>query len=196
MSHTPSSTILSAGITSAAGGAGNENIKLVSALDGDFPCEMDVISTDATSELLVVMGYGDAEKKSNIASEVQETVLNLGSFFSDWLKKILLEQSTVVNESESQVYIIAGYVFVRTPTIFYLFISENKLALAEQHCDWRTVQKQFEKLKLHKRQTDGTNVYRCRDKEGNKSFNGYLIPAAKIYGVVSPPADSSLLIVK
>ncbi|MGI3087680.1 TraI domain-containing protein [Yersinia pseudotuberculosis] len=196
MSHTPSLATLSAGITSAAGAKGNENIKLVSALDGDLPCEIDVISTDVTSELLVVMGYDDTETKSNIVSEVQETVLNLGSAFSDWLKKSLLEQLIVVNESDSQVYIIAGYVFVRTPSIFYLFISDNKFALAEQPCDWKTVQKQFEKQKLHKRQTDGTNVYRCQDKEGHKSFNGYLIPAAKIYGAASPPADSSLMIVK
>ncbi len=196
MSNVPSSTIFPSVITSAVAMEDNENISLVSALENDMSSLIDTVATDTTSELLTIMGYDGAETKPNIVSDVQETVLNLGSIFSDWLKQSLLEQLIVVNESESHVYIIAGYVFVRTPTIFYLFISENKLALAEQSYDWKTVQKQFEKLKFHKRQTDGTNVYRCQDKEGNKSFNGYLIPAAKIYGVVSPPADSSLLIVK
>ncbi|MFA3777123.1 TraI domain-containing protein [Yersinia sp. 1652 StPb PI] len=196
MTNAPSSAISSVDITSAIAMENNVNINLVSALENDLSSQIDTVATDTTSELLTIMGYDGTETKPNIISEVQETVFNLGAVFSEWLKKSLLEQLIVVNESGSHVYIIAGYVFVRTPTIFYLFISENKLALAEQSCDWKTVQKQFEKLKFHKRQTDGTNVYRCQDKEGNKSFNGYLIPAAKIYGVVSPPADSSLLIVK
>lgn len=196
MNDVLSSAISPEGKTSVAVGDGNENINIISAFDGYLPCEMSDLSKDVTGDLLAVMGYGDTETKPNIVSEVQEMGLNLGSVFSDWLKKSLLEQLIVVNQKDSPVYIIAGYVFVRTPTIFYLFISGNKLALAEQPCDWKTVQKQFEKLKLHKRQTDGTNVYRCQDKEGHKSFNGYLIPAAKIYGVASPPADSSLLIVK
>ncbi|WP_257784682.1 conjugal transfer nickase/helicase domain-containing protein [Yersinia enterocolitica] len=91
---------------------------------------------------------------------------------------------------------MADYVFMRSPTIFYQFMAENKQALGEPPCDWRMVQKQFEKLKLHKRQTNGVNVYCCEEKEGSKSFNGYLIPVAKIYGTVSPPADSLLMILR
>ncbi|WP_230857916.1 conjugal transfer nickase/helicase domain-containing protein [Yersinia intermedia] len=40
-----------------------------------------------------------------------------------------------------------------SPTIFYQFMAENKQTLGEPPCDWRMVQKQFAKLKLHKRQT-------------------------------------------
>ncbi|MFS6933794.1 TraI domain-containing protein [Klebsiella oxytoca] len=174
----------------------NANITLVSALDSDLSSETIPIITDATDELLDVMGYNDEEIKSDTISDMEKMGINPGSEFFEWLKKSILEQLIVVNDVNSPVYIVAGHLFVRTPKIFYLFISENKEALSEQSCDWKIVQKQFEKLKLHKRQADGTNVYQSQDMERKKSYNGYLIPVAKVYGAASSPADSSLLIIK
>lgn len=163
------------------------------------------MAEDVTEELLTVMGFSESNHLTGGEREIstQTTavealpshLVSVGEMFYQWLKKCLSEQSIVVNEASSTVHLIAGYVFVRSPTIFYQFIAEQKSALAEQPHDWRVIQKQFEKLKLHKRQTDGTNVYRCQENQTGKSFNGYLIPAAKIYGVVPPPADGSLTIV-
>ncbi|MBC3211028.1 TraI domain-containing protein [Serratia fonticola] len=158
------------------------------------PCE-----EDATEDLLTIMGFPSPEDV-RMAGE-PETVgtlpgsIDVGDAFHQWLRKCLLAQEIDVNGENSPVHILAGHVFVRSPAIFYQFISENKLLVEEQSCDWRKIQKQFEKMKLHKRQADGTNVYRCQEKSGGKSFNGYLIPAVKMYGGVKPPADSSVMVI-
>lgn len=167
------------------------------------PCE-----EDATEDLLTLMGFSssadlvEGEEKSVVpmAGEPETVVtlsgsIDMGEAFHQWLRKCLLAQEIDVNRENSPVYILAAHVFVRSPAIFYQFISENKLLVEEQSCDWRKIQKQFEKMKLHKRQADGTNVYRCQEKSGGKSFNGYLIPAVKIYGGVKPPADSSVMVI-
>ncbi len=161
---------------------------------------------DSTGGLLTLMGFptladlteGEEKNIVSMTSEPGTTVtppslIDVGDAFHQWLRKCLLEQEIDVNGENSPVHMLAGYVFVRSPTIFYQFISENKLVIGEQSCDWRKIQKQFEKLKLHKRQTDGTNVYRCQEKNGAKSFCGYLIPAAKIYSGVETPVDSAVI---
>lgn len=159
----------------------------------ESPAELPV---DTTNEQLIITGYDGADIKQDTFPIAQNERFNLGSIFHQWVKKSILEQLISVNTIDSSVFIIADYVFMRSPTIFYQFMAENKQALGEPPCDWRMVQKQFEKLKLHKRQTNGVNVYCCEEKEGSKSFNGYLIPVAKIYGTVSPPADSLLMILR
>ncbi|AIN20241.1 helicase [Yersinia kristensenii] len=159
----------------------------------ESPAELPV---DTANEQLIITGYDGSDIKQNTVPIAQNESFNLGSIFHQWVKKSILEQLIAVNTIDSSVFIISGYVFMRSPTIFYQFMAENKQNLGEPPCDWRMVQKQFEKLKLHKRQTNGVNVYCCEEKEGSKSFNGYLIPVAKIYGTVSPPADSLLMILR
>ncbi|MBX9495298.1 TraI domain-containing protein [Yersinia enterocolitica] len=159
----------------------------------ESPVELPV---DTTNEQLIITAYGGSDIKKDIVPIAQNESFNLGSIFHQWVKKSILEKIIAVNEIDSLVFIIAGYVFMRSPTIFYQFMLENKQVLGEPPCDWRMVQKQFEKLKLHKRKTNGRNVYCCEEKEGDKSFNGYLIPVAKIYGAVSPPADSLSMILR
>ncbi|CNF71458.1 TPA: TraI domain-containing protein [Yersinia enterocolitica] len=159
----------------------------------ESPAELPV---DTANEQLIITGYDGSDIKQNTVPIAQNESFNLGSIFHQWVKKSILEQLIAVNTIDSSVFIISGYVFMRSPTIFYQFMAENKQTLGEPPCDWRMVQKQFEKLKLHKRQTNGVNVYCCEEKEGSKSFNGYLIPVAKIYGAVSPPADSLLMILR
>ncbi|VXD06059.1 Integrating conjugative element relaxase, PFGI-1 class [Enterobacterales bacterium 8AC] len=202
-------------ILSIPSGEGNAPVALATSLDsavGQNVLNVDPaepVVEDVTGDLLTVMGFSEstslienqgetltqATAVESRAEPLQPSQASVGEVFYQWLKKCLLEQSIVANEAQSPVHIIAGYVFMRSPTIFYQFIAERKSTLAEQAHDWRVIQKQFEKLKLHKRQTDGTNVYRCQENKTGKSFNGYLIPAAKIYGPAPAPADSSLVIV-
>lgn len=129
----------------------------------ESPAELPV---DTTNEQLIITGYDGADIKQDTFPIAQNERFNLGSIFHQWVKKSILEQLISVNTIDSSVFIIADYVFMRSPTIFYQFMAENKQALGEPPCDWRMVQKQFEKLKLHKRQTNGVNVYCCEEKEG------------------------------
>ncbi|WP_253271925.1 TraI domain-containing protein [Yersinia mollaretii] len=157
---------------------------------------IELVPMNTTNEKLTITVNDGPEIKQNPIPTTQSESINLGVIFYEWMKNSILEQSMVVNEIDSSVFIIADYVFIKSPEIFYQFMSKNKSALGEQSCDWRKVQKQFEKLKLHKRQTDGANMYCCEEKEGGGSLNGYLIPVTKIYGAVSPPTDSLLMILR
>lgn len=182
---------------SALGNA--QNGELVSALEDHLSASTIsplADSLDTTSELLNLMGYGAAEASQDSSVSTASEEINLGEMFVKWFEKSLLEQSIEVNNANSNVYFIAGYLFVKSPAIFYQFIANNKSVLAEHSCDWRRVQKQFEKQKLHKRQTDGTNVFRCQEKGESHNLKGYLIPAAKIYRGTPPWKDSSLIIIK
>jgi integrating conjugative element relaxase (TIGR03760 family) len=182
---------------------------LATSLDSAVTLNVSPVEEDAAGDLLTVLGFSevtdfienDYETSTQTAAietkvkSLQPGQVSVGEVFSQWLKKCILEQSIMANEADSPVHTIAGYVFVRSPKIFYQFIAERRGALAEELHDWRVIQKQFEKLKLHKRQTNGTNVYCCQEKETGKSINGYLIPSAKIYGDVPPPADSTSMII-
>jgi integrating conjugative element relaxase (TIGR03760 family) len=182
---------------------------LATSLDSAVTLNIAPVEEDVTGDLLTVLGFSEPidliankDKTSTQSASIESRVkfletgqVNVGKTFYQWLNKCLLEQSIMANEADSPVHIIVGYVFVRSPKIFYQFIAESRTALAEESHDWRVIQKQFEKLKIHKRQSNGTNVYRCQEKETGKSFNGYLIPTAKIYGNVPPPADSPSMII-
>ncbi|MBD3697909.1 hypothetical protein IE981_21610 [Klebsiella pneumoniae] len=39
----------------------------------------------------------------------------------------------------------------------------------------------------------GANVYQCRNRESQKVYHGYLVPAKEIYGAATVPADTPLL---
>ncbi|HGH5799643.1 conjugal transfer nickase/helicase domain-containing protein [Klebsiella pneumoniae] len=103
-------------------------------------------------------------------------------------------KKTIANEPDGHVYVIAGAVFLKTPSIFHRFMAEQREALRPLKIDnWRDVQRQFEKINLHRRQRGGANVYQCRNRESQKVYHGYLVPAKEIYGAATVPADTPLL---
>lgn len=156
-------------------------------------------------EVVIDNNYDDEESEAPMASETplsqfQKKTLAypVGIRFFNWLREGLGQGKIGVNSSDSYVHLIAGVVFLKTPSIFHQFMAENKDALlALEIKNWREVQKQFEKLGLHRRQRNGVNMYRCRIRKplnGDSShLNGYLVPAHEFYGVLPVPADTSLL---
>ncbi|MFA9669690.1 TraI domain-containing protein [Klebsiella pneumoniae] len=117
-----------------------------------------------------------------------------GELFIDWLRQSIQQKKTIANEPDGHVYVIAGAVFLKTPSIFHRFMAEQREALRPLKIDnWRDVQRQFEKINLHRRQRGGANVYQCRNRESQKVYHGYLVPAKEIYGAATVPADTPLL---
>ncbi|MBD3708567.1 DNA-binding domain-containing protein [Klebsiella pneumoniae] len=61
---------------------------------------------------------------------------------------IYTAEKTIANEPDGHVYVIAGAVFLKTPSIFHRFMAEQREALRPLKIDnWRDVQRQFEKNK-------------------------------------------------
>ncbi|WP_437891946.1 conjugal transfer nickase/helicase domain-containing protein, partial [Phytobacter sp. V91] len=82
----------------------------------------------------------------NNTEDQQNAVPNIGAHdssgvaFFDWLKRSVEDGSVTVNESDSLLHVLAGYVFMNSPDCFYRFIA----TLPEGNHDKSQIQKSFE----------------------------------------------------
>lgn len=71
----------------------------------------------------------------------------LAADFTDWLKRSLGGESLPLNRAGSPVHAIAGYLFLRSPRIFTLYLSQCPYSFER----YQPVQRAFESLRLHRR---------------------------------------------
>lgn len=133
----------------------------------------------------------------NIAEDQQNAVPNVGAFdssgvaFFDWLKRSVEDGSVTVNESDSLLHVLAGYVFMNSPDCFYRFIA----TLPEGNHDKSQIQKSFEGLNIHHLR-NGKGLYHYHkydapDKTGRfTKMSGYMILPGIIFKQGSCPKDS------
>ncbi|CQJ32253.1 TraI domain-containing protein [Yersinia enterocolitica] len=184
-------------------------ISLDSTLPDSETVEPAFPEEDTTGDLLAVMGFS---APINLAQDVQvismqtETVLKedidssdsmgIGERFWQWLSEGCCSGTFAVNTTDARIYIIAGYVFIRTPNIFHQFLSES----CENSEAKTSLQSAFERLGRH-RQDKGVmytcHVYQDKAKEGRfQKMTGYLIVAKKLYKDHSIPGDNPLVMIK
>ncbi len=77
-------------------------------------------------------------------------------------------------------HIVSGSVFLVTPGLFQRYVQEfPDIALGTDHEgeEWRWVQKQFEKLKVHRKRDDGLNIWVCQVQGPRKKalLKGYFL---------------------
>ncbi|WP_234037677.1 conjugal transfer nickase/helicase domain-containing protein [Salmonella enterica] len=97
-----------------------------------------------------------------------------------------------VNQPDSRVHSVAGFIYLLVPDIFFLFLKDTG---SDSHRE--QIQTSFEKLQLHRvrkgERFTRAKLYCSEDKQGRFSkVNGYLIKAARLKGM-RPPEDSKLL---
>lgn len=122
--------------------------------------------------------------------------MGIGERFWQWLSEGCCSGTFAVNTTDARIYIIAGYVFIRTPNIFHQFLSES----CENSEAKTSLQSAFERLGRH-RQDKGVmytcHVYQDKAKEGRfQKMTGYLIVAKKLYKDHSIPGDNPLVMIK
>ncbi|HFW2816866.1 TPA: TraI domain-containing protein [Salmonella enterica subsp. enterica serovar Java] len=115
-----------------------------------------------------------------------------GEDFLAWLSDGMASGRITVNQPDSRVYSVAGFIYLLVPDIFFLFLKDTG---SESHRE--QIQTSFEKLQLHRvrkgERFTRAKLYCSEDKQGRFSkVNGYLIKAARLKGV-RPPEDSKLL---
>ncbi|MNJ45768.1 hypothetical protein D3C77_408780 [compost metagenome] len=119
-----------------------------------------------------------------------------GRVFLEWLREGIHTHRLVVNDSKAKVHTVNGTFFLVTPGIFQRYISEQPEEVrADPKSDaWRHVQRQFEKLAVHMKKTNGQNIWICRIRGTRKasSLNGYLLSNAKTISSALP-ADNPFL---
>lgn len=115
-----------------------------------------------------------------------------GEEFLAWLSDGMVSGRITVNQHDSRVHSVAGFIYLLVPDIFFLFLKDTG-----SDCHRALIQRSFEKLQLHRvrkgERFTRAKLYCSEDKQGRFSrVNGYLIKAARLKGV-RPPEDSKLL---
>ncbi|MFS2160652.1 MobH family relaxase [Pseudomonas sp. Pseusp122] len=111
--------------------------------------------------------------------EMPEPQQNPGTLFVSWLRAGLLTQKIVINDVKAKVHTVSGTAFLVTPGIFQRFSMEhpNLCNAKDQREAWKEIQKQFQKLRLHKKTENGLNIWKCTvmGQKRVRKLQGYLM---------------------
>jgi integrating conjugative element relaxase (TIGR03760 family) len=135
---------------------------------------------------------------SAIALEISNPPANNpGQVFLNWVREGIQSHKLIINDSKAKIHTVCGSVFLVTPGLFQRYAQEFP-GISQGTCqeieEWRWVQKQFEKLKAHRKRDDGLNIWICQVEGPRKKANlkGYLLETpALLLNIV--PADNPFL---
>ncbi|HIH2750280.1 TraI domain-containing protein [Burkholderia aenigmatica] len=104
-----------------------------------------------------------------------------GQHFVAWLRQAIQTHKLVINDAKALVHTVADTAYLVSPGVFQRYAQEHPhvAAMAKEadlH-DWQWVQKQFEKLQIHRKQPSGLNIWTCAVTGPRKSrkLHGYLL---------------------
>ncbi|MEN5258425.1 MobH family relaxase [Pseudomonas protegens] len=122
-----------------------------------------------------------------------------GQAFLNWVKEGILSHKLIINDSKAKIHTVAGSVFLVTPGLFQRYTQEFP-GISQGACqeieEWRWVQKQFEKLKVHRKRDNGLNIWVCQVEGPRKKgkLQGYLLEKPKLLFEATPvPPDNIFL---
>lgn len=126
---------------------------------------------------------------------------NPGQVFLNWIKEGIQSHKLIINDSKAKIHTVCGSVFLVTPGLFQRYAQEfpGISQDADQEIEeWRWVQKQFEKLKVHKKRDNGLNIWACQVQGPRKktTLKGYLIEEPKLLFDLIPSDNPFLSIEK
>jgi len=111
---------------------------------------------------------------------------DLGKLFRAWLHDGLLGDKFETNSVNARIHRVEEGVLLVSPGIFKDF----------DKADWQKAQKRFQKLKLHRKTTQGTNIYtyQVTGKRSRSRIKGFLIeePETTFEGVTFPTPNPHL----
>jgi len=109
-----------------------------------------------------------------------------GKLFRAWLHSGLLKNKFETNSVNARIHRVDEGLLLVSPGIFKDFDREN----------WQKAQKRFQKLKLHRKTTEGTNIYtyQVTGKRSRSRIKGFLIEAPEtVFEGVTFPAPNPYL---
>ena len=126
---------------------------------------------------------------------------NPGQAFLNWVKEGILSHKLIINDSKAKIHTVSGSVFLVTPGLFQRYAQEFpglSQGTDQEVEEWRWVQKQFEKLKVHRKRDNGLNIWACHVHGPRKKtiLKGYLIEEPKLFFELTPPDNTFLTIEK
>ncbi|MFV3091124.1 MobH family relaxase [Pseudomonas sp. GW6] len=121
-----------------------------------------------------------------------------GEHFMAWLRQGVQSRKLIINDAKALVHTVADMAFLVSPGVFQRYAQEHpqtaSLAKQNQLTDWQWVQKQFEKLQLHRKRDNGLNIWMCEVTGPRKAkrLYGYLLKAPDCLFSESPPNNPYL----
>ncbi|MCB1907871.1 MAG: helicase/relaxase domain-containing protein, partial [Rhodocyclaceae bacterium] len=121
-----------------------------------------------------------------------------GEHFMDWLRQGIQARRLVINDAKALVHTVAGTAYLVSPGVFQRYAQEHlqvaPLARQEELEGWQWAQKRFEKLGLHRKQTNGLNIWTCEVTGPRKSrrLHGYLLTCPEALFQEVPPDNPYL----
>ena len=167
-----------------------QRVDLLSVLDlmakGEAPVLSDVQTAESTKQEQTEDGKpaGDSEPSE-------------GTVFLDWLRESVEAGKITVNESDSLLHVLSGFIFMISPDVFFRFISSQP----ENKYEKNKLQKNFESLGLH-HSRNGKGLYSYHkydspDKRGHfTKLSGYMIKSDIILNKGNCLSDSKWLFPK
>jgi hypothetical protein len=125
---------------------------------------------------------------------------NPGQAFLNWVREGILSHKLIINDSKAKIHTVGGNVFLVTPGLFQRYaqaFSGISQGTDQDIEEWRWVQKQFEKLKVHRKRSNGLNIWACQVQGPRKktTLKGYLIGEPKLLFELIP-ADNPFLTIE
>jgi integrating conjugative element relaxase (TIGR03760 family) len=121
-----------------------------------------------------------------------------GDHFIAWLRRRIEERKLIINDAKALVHTVNDTVYLVSPGVFQRYAQEHPRVaiLAKQNdvADWQWIQKRFEKLEVHRKQSNGLNIWTCEVKGPRKSrhLHGYLLENANFLFDEVPPNNPHL----
>jgi len=110
-----------------------------------------------------------------------------------WLKQGITSRRLIINDAKALVHTVCDTAYLVSPGVFQRYAQEHPevglLAKQEKQQDWHWMQKRFEKLGQHRKQTSGLNIWACEVTGPRKSrlLHGYLLEdPAQLFQEVPP----------
>ncbi|RTB44151.1 MobH family relaxase [Pseudomonas aeruginosa] len=139
----------------------------------------------------------DTEPSAAISQNMPATEglkgLASGEHFLAWLKHSIQRKTIIINDAKALVHTVADTAYLVTPGLFQRYAHEFPetagFAKQENLADWQWAQRRFEKLRVHRKQPNGLNIWDC-DVTGprkSKPLHGYLLTdPSLLFGDVPP----------
>lgn len=119
-------------------------------------------------------------------ADVQQTEdVPTGEAFLQWLEHGIRSHHLIINDAKALVHTVDDTLYLVTPSIFQRYCREHpdiaRSAKEEQLQDWQWLQRQFEKLRAHRKQPSGLNIWTCQVTGPRRSrrLHGYLLKDPK-----------------
>jgi hypothetical protein len=155
------------------------------ALDGPPPASQG--QTGVSSESLDARDTDDGIQHAPAAAQ-DSTAENPGRAFLLWLRMLIAQQQLSVNQENSKVQVIDGQAFIYSPALFQRYCRDLHTGSS---LEWRSLQRRFEALQIHRKGPDGTSLWTCSLAWPGckpRRFSGYLLKADVLFP--NTPADN------